>query len=162
SVRLPDGVLFQVGKSSEARADVLRHFRARAALLFLTTLVLGGLGGLLATREALAPLRRLSAVLRGVVRTRQVQDRLRGPGAGAPLDASGSLFNEMLDRIGALIAGLKGTLDNVAHDLRTPLARLRMRAESALREGTDTETMRRALVQCVEETDRVAATLTAL
>jgi signal transduction histidine kinase len=162
SVRLPDGVLFQVGKSSETRADVLRHFRARAALLFLTTLVLAVLGGLLATREALVPMRRLSAVLRRIVRTGQVDDRVPVRGDGDPLDELGRLFNEMLDRIGALIAGLKGTLDNVAHDLRTPLARLRMRAESALREGTDGETMRRALVQCVEETDRVAATLTAL
>src|SRR5262249_4052877 len=109
SVRLPDGVLFQVGKSSEARADVLRHFRARAALLFLTTLVLGGLGGLVATREALAPLRRLSAVLRGIVRTGQVEDRVSVRGDGDPLDDLGRLFNEMLDRIGALIAGLKGT-----------------------------------------------------
>jgi signal transduction histidine kinase len=162
SVRLPDGVLFQVGKSSETRADVLRHFRARAALLFLTTLLLGVLGGLLATREALVPIRRLSEVLRGIVRTGQVDDRVPVHGEGDPLDELGRLFNEMLDRIGALIAGLKGTLDNVAHDLRTPLARLRMRAESALREGTDAETMRSALVQCVEETDRVAATLTAL
>ena len=162
SVRLPDGTLFQVGKSSEARADVLRHFRARAALLFLTTLVLGILGGLVVTREALAPLRRLSAVLRGIVRTGEVGGRVPVRGDGDALDDLGHLFNEMLDRIGALITGLKGTLDNVAHDLRTPLARLRMRAESALREGTDAETMRRALVQCVEETDRVASTLTAI
>jgi signal transduction histidine kinase len=162
SARLPDGVLFQVGKSSETRADVLRHFRARAAVIFLTTLVLAVLGGLLATREALGPLRRLSAVLRGIVRTGQVDDRVPVRGDGDPLDELGRLFNEMLDRIGALIAGLKGTLDNVAHDLRTPLARLRMRAESALREGTDAETMRRALVQVLDETDRVATTLTAL
>jgi signal transduction histidine kinase len=162
SVRLADGTLFQVGKSSEARADVLRHFRARAALLFLTTLVLGILGGLAVTREALATVRRLSAVLRGIVRTGEVAGRVPVRGDGDPLDDLGHLFNEMLGRIGALIAGLKGTLDNVAHDLRTPLARLRMRAESALREGTDAETMRRALAQCVEETDRVASTLTAI
>ncbi|HEY7514022.1 MAG TPA: ATP-binding protein [Vicinamibacteria bacterium] len=162
SVRLADGTLFQVGKSSEARADVLRHFRARAALLFLTTLALAVLGGLLVTRGALAPLRRLSAVLRGLVRTGEVGGRVPVRGDGDPLDDLGRLFNEMLDRIGALISGLKGALDNVAHDLRTPLARLRMRAESALREGTDAETLRRALAQCVEETDRVASTLTAI
>jgi signal transduction histidine kinase len=162
SVRLPDGTLFQVGKSTEVRADILARFRARAALLFLTSLVLAGLGGLVLTREALAPLRRLSAVLGGIVRTGQVSGRVPVRGDGDPLDDLSRLFNEMLDRIEALISGLKGSLDNVAHDLRTPLARLRMKAEGALREGTDPETQRRALAACVDETDRVASTLTTL
>ncbi len=162
SIRLPDGTLFQVGKSTEVRADILARFRARAALLFLTSLVLAGLGGLVLTREALAPLRRLSAVLGGIVRTGQVSGRVPVRGDGDPLDDLSRLFNGMLDRIEALIAGLKGSLDNVAHDLRTPLARLRMKAEGALREGTDAETQRRALAQCVEETDRVASMLTTL
>ena len=135
SVRLPDGTVFEVGKSSEARADILARFRARAALAFLAVVLLGGAGGALLTRKALAPLRRLRAVLGSIVRTGQVSARVPVRADGDPLDDLGRLANEMLDRIEALIAGMKGSLDNVAHDLRTPLQRLRATAESALREN---------------------------
>jgi signal transduction histidine kinase len=161
SARLPDGTLFEVGKSSEARADILARFRARAALAFLAVVLLGGVGGALLTRKALAPLRRLRAVLGGIVRTGQVSARVPVRTDGDPLDDLGLLANEMLDRIEALIGGMKGSLDNVAHDLRTPLQRLRATAESALREN-DPEGSRSALAACIEECDRVAATLTAL
>jgi signal transduction histidine kinase len=150
-----------VGKSSEARADILARFRARAALAFVAVVLLGGAGGALLTRKALAPLRRLRAVLGGIVRTGQVSARVPVRSDGDPLDDLGQLANEMLDRIEALIAGMKGSLDNVAHDLRTPLQRLRATAESALREN-DPEAGRAALAACIEECDRVAATLTAL
>ena len=161
SVRLPDGTFFEVGKSSEARADILARFRARAVLAFLAVVLLGGAGGALLTRKALAPLRRLRAVLGSIVRTGQVSARVPVRADGDPLDDLGRLANEMLDRIEALIAGMKGSLDNVAHDLRTPLQRLRATAESALREN-DAEGGRAALAACIEECDRVAATLTAL
>jgi signal transduction histidine kinase len=118
-------------------------------------------GGVLVTRSALAPLRRLGGVLGGIVRTGQVSARVKVRSDGDPLDELGRLANEMLDRIESLIAGMKGSLDNVAHDLRTPLQRLRATAEGALRES-DPEAARAALAVCVEECDRVATTLTAL
>ena len=162
SVRLGDGTLFQVGKSTEARSDILLRFRTAAALLFLSILVFAVVGGVLITRSALAPLRRLNAVLGGIVRTGQVSGRVSVRGDGDPLDDLSRLFNGMLDRIEALIAGLRGSLDNVAHDLRTPLARLRAGLEGALRDGADVEALRRSLSAAVEEADRVSSTLTTL
>jgi signal transduction histidine kinase len=96
------------------------------------------------------------------VHTGQVSARVEVRGDGDALDDLGRLANEMLDRIEALIAGMRDSLDNVAHDLRTPLQRLRARAESALGEGEPPETARAALVACIEECDRVAAMLTVL
>lgn len=162
SARLPDGTLFEVGKSSEARLDILARFRAGAGLAFAAVVLLALGGAAFATRSALRPLRRLTAVLDGIVRTGQVSARVEVRGDGDALDDLSRLANEMLDRIESLLAGMRGSLDNVAHDLRTPLQRLRGRAESALREGEPPEALRTALAECVEECDRVAAMLTAL
>jgi signal transduction histidine kinase len=87
------------------------------------------------------------------VRVRRVEDEI---------DELGVLVNRMLDRIDALIAGLRGTLDHVAHDLRTPVARLRATAEEALGSAATLAEFRDALAGCVEECDRVTTTLDAL
>jgi signal transduction histidine kinase len=161
SLRLPDGTLVQVGKSSEARADILARFRAQALLLLGVVALIGILGGALLTRSGLAPVRQLSELLAGIVRTGQVSARVPIRGDGDPLDELSRLANEMLDRIEALIAGLRGSLDAVAHDLRTPLARLRATLEQALG-AADDEKARAPLEQALEECDRLASMLTTL
>jgi signal transduction histidine kinase len=101
-------------------------------------------------------------VLAQIVRTGKPSARVQVRGDGDPLDELGRLANEMLDRIEALVAGMKGSLDDVAHDLRTPLQRLRATAETALREDQPPEAARAALVVCIDECDRVASMLTTL
>jgi signal transduction histidine kinase len=161
TIRLPDGTLLQVGKSAEFRADILARFRAQALFITAALGLLGVLGGAVLTRSALAPVRRLSDALARIVRTGKVSERVPVRGQGDPLDDLGRLFNDMLDRIEGLVAGLRGSLDNVAHDLRTPLARLRAALEGAMGPGAG-EPTRAALEECLEECDRVASTLTAL
>ena len=165
SVRLPDGTLFQVGMSTERRMELLAMFR-RLLLVNLAAIVLIGLaGGALLTWSALTPVRTLAETVRGILRTGRTEARVPvGRDSPSPTDALGELtllVNAMLDRIDAVLAGMRGALDNVAHDLRTPLTRLRGIAEGAL-QSDDPAVLREALADCLEEVDRVSATLSTL
>ena len=99
----------------------------------LVTLVVGIGGGLVLTRSTLQPIYDLIEVVQGIIRTGRTDTRVPARNAqGDAVDELSALFNTMLDRINALIAAMGESLDNVAHDLRTPIARLRGIAERAL------------------------------
>ncbi len=151
----------QVGRTSHVRDALLRNYRARSLEVGALIVLIAVAGGMLLTAAGLAPLRALDATLRGILRTGRLDARVETRGTRDPLDELGALVNEMLARIEALVAGMKGALDNVAHDLRTPLTRLRNVAESAVVAG-DPAAMREGLARALEEADRVNATLTAL
>ena len=162
SVRLPGGTLFQVGKSTRSREELLERFRG-LALLLLGAVVLAGLaGGRMLTWSALQPLRSLARTVESILRTGRTHARVSVPPTRDALADLGLLINQMLDRIDALIAGLRGSLDNVAHDLRTPVTRLRATAETALREPRAPDEYRSALADCLEEADRVMTMLDGL
>ncbi len=156
-----DGVTVQVGRSSRVRDQLLVRYRARALEVLALILVIGVAGGVLLTDQALRPLRALDATVRGIVTTGQFDARVDTRGTSDPLDELGGLVNEMLGRIQTLVAGMRGALDNVAHDLRTPLTRFRTVAEAALL-SDDPAALRDGLGRALEEADRVRSTLTAL
>lgn len=161
STLLPDGTLLQVGKSTESRDELLRRFRSLLGGVALLIVLLGVGGGVLVTRSSLRPVRRLAAAIRSIIETGQTEVRVPVERSGDPLDDLGALVNTMLDRITHLMEGMRESLDNVAHDLRTPLARLRARAEAALATG-DPAVRDEALADCIAEADRISATLTTL
>ena len=161
SIRLPDGTLFQVGKSTEHRAEILRRFRKVLLLALGAILLIGVAGGAMITRSALQPLRALADTIRGILRTGQTSARVPVQPGGDAFGDLVTLVNAMLDRIDAVVGGMRGALDNVAHDLRTPMARLRGTAESALA-SNDPVVLRGALADCVEESDRIIEMLNTL
>ena len=163
SAFLPDGTLVQVGKSTETRAELLRRFRTVLTVAVAVFMLVGVLGGALLTRSTMQPLRQLAAVVQTILQTGRFEARVPVQGSRDPLDQLGALFNAMLDRIVSLIAGMRGSLDNVAHDLRTPMTRLRSIAERALESGgDDPERYREALADCLEESERVSEMLNTL
>jgi len=162
SLRLGDGTLVQVGKSTEERDDLLSRFRAALGLVTLSIAVIAIGGGLLATQSAIAPIRRLIDAVSHIIRTGRTDARVPLAGTGDAIDDLTALFNAMLDKIEALVAAMRAALDNVSHDLRTPLTRLRGTAEMALAGQPDLDRYREALADCVEESDRVLVMLNAL
>jgi signal transduction histidine kinase len=162
SLRLLDGTLIQVGKSTEAREDILSRFRAVLGVVTLSIVVIALTGGWLATQSTLRPIRQLATAVRRVIATGQTDERVRVGPHDDEIDELTRLFNEMLDKIEGLVTGMHGALDNVSHDLRTPLTRLRGVAEMALAGQPDPDRYREALADCVEETDRVLVMLNTL
>ena len=88
--------------------------------------------------------------------------RLPVAGSDDELDRLAVNLNEMLERIEALMRGFKEVSDNIAHDLKTPLTRLRNRAEEALRMGKQDSDYRAALEGTIEESDELIRTFNAL
>jgi signal transduction histidine kinase len=162
SLQLLDGTLVQVGKSTEARQDILSRFRAVLGVVTLSIVVIALTGGWLATQSTLRPIRQLATAVRRVIATGQTDERVPVGPHDDEIDELTRLFNEMLDKIEGLVTGMRGALDNVSHDLRTPLTRLRGEAEMALAAPPDSERYREALADCVEETDRVLVMLNTL
>jgi signal transduction histidine kinase len=88
--------------------------------------------------------------------------RLPVSGSGDELDRLAAGLNDMLARIGELMSGLREVSDNIAHDLRTPLTRLRNHVEEALRGAADPQAYRAALERTIEESDGLIAVFNAL
>lgn len=162
AVSLLDGTIVQVGRSTESRAEILGRFRASLGLVTLSIIVIALTGGWVLTQSALQPIHRLTEAVRHIIETGRTDARVPpGPDHDA-INELTRLFNAMLDRIEALVRGMRGALDNVSHDLRTPLTHLRGTAELALAAPPDGVRDREALADCVEESDRVLVMLNTL
>jgi heavy metal sensor kinase len=159
--RLPDGTLLQVGKSSESRETLLARFRTVLTIVSLAIVALALLGGAIVTRSTVQPIRQLIRAVRDIIRTGVTETRVPARAGGDAIDELSTLFNEMLERITTLIQGMGHALDNVAHDLRTPMTRLRGVAERAL-QSNDVNVQRDALATCLEESERILSMLDTL
>lgn len=152
----------QVGFGMAERRRLLGYVKSIFPLVALPLLLLGLGGGVFLANRALSPLRDLSrAVTR--VQAGGFDARVPMPEIHDELHDLAGHFNAMIARIESLVAGMRGTLDNVAHDLRTPLMRLRLAVEQALQqdaEGAGPEVMREALQDCAEEAERISRMLT--
>lgn len=160
-MELDDMSRLLVGISTENREFLLQMYQSNYPLALVGIILIGITTGLIAAKRLLAPISGLNREIDRIIVTGELSRRLESPGTGDQLDGLIIRFNRLLDRVESLISGMRGTLDAVAHDLRTPLTRLRGYAEIALRNGKSEE-YEETLATVVEQTDQAGALLSAL
>ena len=159
-LRLPNGSVLLVGRDIEERRRFAALIRRTLYFALGFTVLLGLVGGLLMSRNFLHRIDSITAASRSIM-AGDLSRRVPVSGSGDELDQLSVSLNQMLDQIERLMAGMKEISSNVAHDLRTPLTRLRSRVEAALRTG-EPAAQKAALEKTIEEADSLLATFNAL
>ena len=162
SVRLANNQILQVGKRIQDREEILENFRDTLLATMIPMIMIGVGGGAFLAYRALRPIRTLIHTTQSIVETGRMDLRVPGSNTHDELDELVGLFNTMLARIERLIKGMRDAVDNVAHDLRTPMTRLRGTAEMCLGARSSHEQYKEALVTCVEESDRILTLLNSI
>jgi signal transduction histidine kinase len=159
---LPGGLLLQVGRSTDSRAVTLAPLRRTFLYVGAAVVVTGFAAGVVTARRATRPLRDVITTAQRIVATGALDARVPAPKRDDEVAELVRAFNTVLDKNAGLLRAMREALDNVAHDLRTPLTRLRGTAELALQNGEAGEQRAEALADCVEQADDVLRLLRAL
>jgi signal transduction histidine kinase len=160
-LRLPGGIRILVGRDLDERERMFHIVTLAGRWSVAIVVVLGILGGLFVSRRVLRRVDAMTGTAKTIM-TGDLSGRLPVIGSGDEFDRLAFNLNDMLARIEALMRGLKEVTDNVAHDLKTPLTRLRNRCEAALRSAKTEAEFRRVLEQTIEESEGLIRTFDAL
>jgi signal transduction histidine kinase len=163
SFRLNGGYLLLVGRDFSARQDFRDNLLVIFAVALAVVVLLGLTGGALMSRNLLRRVDAASEASRRIM-AGDLSERVPSDGSNDEFDRLAGNLNRMLARIEELMIGLHVVSESMAHDLRSPLTRLRNRAEMALVEARpgDDAALRLALEETVAQTDSVLATFNAL
>ena len=158
---LPAGFRLLVGRDVEERERLGKVIRRAIGWSLALIFVLGCFASWFVARRVLRRIDGMTETAHGIMEG-DLKGRLAIAGTGDELDRLALNLNAMLDRIGELMAGMQQVTDNIAHDLKTPLTRLRNKAEEALRSATSQDELRGALDGAIEEAANLIRVFNAL
>jgi signal transduction histidine kinase len=158
---LQGGFHLLIGHDLADRVRIGKVMMRALAISLVFFAALAALGALFVARRVLSRIDAINTSAHGIM-AGDLTQRLPVSGSGDELDRLAAGLNDMLTRIRDLMQGLREVSDNIAHDLRTPLTRLRNHAEAALAYGTDAATYRSALEKTIEESDALIKVFNAL
>lgn len=158
---LPGGVRVLVGRDVSERQELVRVVQRSLILTVGLMLVLGLAAWLFVSRRVLKRIDSIAETSNRFV-AGDLSGRLEVTGTGDEFDRLAESLNTMLTRIERLMLGLKQVSDNIAHDLKTPLTRMRNRVERALLQGRSEPELRDALHATIDEADQLIRTFNAL
>lgn len=158
---LPGGFRLMVGRDVRDRETLYKVMGRALISSLLWLIVIGTLGGLFVARRVL---RRVDAMNDSaqVIMQGNLEGRLPVSGSNDELDRLAQNLNAMIARIGDLMKGLREVSDNIAHDLKTPLTRLKSRAEQAIRTAKTEDEYKQSLEKVIEESDELIRIFNAL
>ena len=151
---LPSGFRLIIGRDVGEREEFKQIISGFILIMVISLVVLGFLSWFLVGRRVLRRIDRMSATSQTIV-AGNLSERLAIDGSGDEFDRLAGNLNDMLDRIEALLNGLKDVSDNIAHDLKTPLTRMRNRVESVLASKAGKADMKEALEGTIVESDQL-------
>jgi signal transduction histidine kinase len=160
-LQLPGGFRLLVGRDLQERERLHDVIISAGWWSIAIVVVLGIAGGFFITRRVLKRVDAMTGTTQRIM-SGDLSGRLPIAGSNDELDRLAGNLNAMLERIEALMYGLKEVTDNIAHDLKTPLTRMRNRAEEALRTAEDESQYRAALERTIDESDALIRTFNAL
>ena len=158
---LSNGFRLLIGRDLEERRRLFGIIAKGTQWSLLVVIVLGIGGGIFVSRRVLARIDAMTGTTQRIM-AGDLTGRLPVGRSGDELDRLAGNLNAMLERIEALMSGLREVSDNIAHDLKTPLTRLRNRAEEALARSGSEADYRAALERTIEESDGLIRTFNAL
>ncbi|CAJ1411911.1 unnamed protein product [Effrenium voratum] len=158
---LPDGSFLLVGRDVQELRSIENLITSSLAWAIALTVALGLVGGVIISRNMLARVYEINQTSRNIIRG-DLSQRVSVAGSGDEFDQLAENLNEMLEQIESLMTGMREVTDNVAHDLRSPLNRLRTRLEMAMMREGSTEEVRTELERSIADADHLLSTFNSL
>jgi len=151
---LPDGNILQIGMTMKDNERLMEKYRETFATAFFVMLICGALTGWLIVKGAIKGVQRVTNIV-ATINASDLSARVPLKNEGLEIDELARAFNKMLNRIEKLVIELKEVTDNIAHDLRSPITRIRGIAETTITAKEDIEDYREMALNIIEDCDRI-------